>query len=210
MNFQKIKKDLQEVYDDLAKDWGTRSTDSWGLDYLNKFSELAKNQGAVKVLDMGCASGIQSKILSSDGFEMTGMDLSPRMIKEAEKRLPEANFIVGDITQMPFKDNSFDAVLAKDCIFHMPKDLVPDVLNSVHKILRKGGYFYLAVKKGEGEKEKEQIKYGKKIRRFIAYFKEKEITDLLKKSGFEIIQCGTWKRIESSDTIWIEIIAKKD
>ena len=45
----------------------------------------------------------------------------------------------------------------------MPKDLVPDVLNSVHKILRKGGYFYLAVKKGEGEKEKEQIKYGKKL-----------------------------------------------
>ena len=66
---------------------------------------------------MGCASGIQSKILSSDGFEMTGMDLSPRMIKEAEKRLPEANFIVGDITQMPFKDNSFDAVLQKIAYF---------------------------------------------------------------------------------------------
>ena len=44
MNFQKIKKDLQEVYDDCYKDWGTRSTDSWGLDYLNKFSELAKTK----------------------------------------------------------------------------------------------------------------------------------------------------------------------
>lgn len=210
MNFQKIKKDLQSVYDDLAKDWGSRSTDSWGLEYLNKFAELAKSQGAVKVLDMGCGSGIQSKLLSENNFQMTGIDLSPLMIKEAKKRLPEANFIVGDITQMPFKVNSFDAVLAKDCIFHMPKDLVPGVLNSVYKLLWGKGYFYLSVKKGEGEKEKEQIKYGKKIRRFIAYFKEKEITNLIKKSGFEIIQCDAWKRIESSDTVWIEIIAKKN
>lgn len=210
MNFQKIKEDLQEVYDDLAADWGSRSTDSWGLDYLNKFAELAKREGAEKILDMGCGAGIQSKILCEKGFEMTGIDLSPKMIEVAKKRLPKANFVVGDITDMPFKANSFDAIFAKDCIFHMPKKLVPKLLNSVNRLIEDKGYFYASFKKGEGEKEKTQIKYGKKIRRFIVYFNEEEILNLLKKAGFEIIQHETWKRIKSSPTIWIEVIARKN
>jgi len=59
MNFQKIKTDLQNVYDNLADYWGQDKTlHDWGEDDLIKFAKIV-GKGA-KVLDLGCASGSQN------------------------------------------------------------------------------------------------------------------------------------------------------
>src|SRR3990167_3239875 len=109
MNFQKIKTDLQNVYDNLADYWGQDKTlHDWGEDDLVKFAEIV-GKGA-KVLDLGCASGYQSKLLKDQGLTVTGLDLSPKMIAVAKKRVPGAKFIVGDMTDLTFKSATFDGV----------------------------------------------------------------------------------------------------
>src|SRR3989344_8673859 len=112
MNFQKIKADLQRVYDDLALYWGQDKTlHDWGEDDLLSFARLV-GKGA-KVLDLGCASGYQSKLLKDEGLNVVGLDLSPKMIAIAKKRVPDVNFVVGDMTKMEFNDASFDGVYAR-------------------------------------------------------------------------------------------------
>jgi len=111
MNFQKIKADLQRVYDDLALYWGQDKTlHDWGEDDLLSFARLV-GKGA-KVLDLGCASGYQSKLLRDQGLNVVGLDLSPRMIVVAKKRVTNVDFVVGDMTNLTFKFATFNGVYA--------------------------------------------------------------------------------------------------
>src|SRR3989344_549189 len=174
MNFQKIKTDLQNVYDNLADYWGQDKTlHDWGENDLIKFAKIV-GKGA-KVLDLGCASGYQSQILSNQGLQVTGLDLSPKMINRARETVKDAKFVVGDMTNLKFRAASFDGVYARASLLHIPKKLVPNVLRSVHKILKDNGIFYLAVKEGRGEGEVEDEWHGMEVKRFFSFFTESEI-----------------------------------
>jgi len=126
MNFQKVKKDLKSVYDSLAEYWGTDKTlHDWGEDDLIKFAKLT-GKGS-KVLDLGCASGYQSQLLCDQGLDVVGLDLSPRMIAVAKKRVPGARFVVGDMTMIgkriyPELVEGFDGVYARASLLHNSKD----------------------------------------------------------------------------------------
>ena len=174
MNFQKVKKDLQSVYDGLAEYWGHDKTlHDWGENDLLKFANSV-GKGA-KVLDLGCASGYQSKILKDQELDVIGLDLSPKMIAVAKKRVPGAKFMVGDMTNLKFEASTFVGVYARASLLHIPKKLILKVLKSVHEILKDNGILYLAVKEGKSEGEVEDERHGRKVKRFFAFFTESEI-----------------------------------
>lgn len=209
MIFEKIKSQLKHVYDDLAKLWGGDFTlHDWGYGELVEFAKQVKKTGGRRVLDCGCGSGVQSKELFKKGLEVVGLDLSPKMVSEAKKRVPKAKFIVGDMTKMNFAKKSFGGVYARASLLHIPKNLIPKVLKSIQKILTEDGIFYLALKEGEGEKEIEEERYGKKVRRFFSFFTKDEIKDLLSAAGFGIVSYKRHKR-DSVSRPWLQILARK-
>ena len=209
MIFEKIKLQLRHVYDDLARFWGADFTlHDWGYKELLEFAKQVKKSGGRRVLDCGCGSGVQSKLLFEKGLEVVGLDLSPRMINEAKKRVPEAKFVVGDMTKMEFTDEAFDGVYARASLLHVPKNLIPKVLRSINKILKDGGILYLALKEGEGEGEVVDERFGKKVRRFFSFFKTSEIKKLLSQSGFKIVSLVRHKRHVTSQP-WLQILAAK-
>ena len=209
MIFEKIKLQLRHVYDDLARFWGGDFTlHDWGYKELLEFAKQVKKTGGRRVLDCGCGSGVQSKLLFEKGLEVVGLDLSLRMINEAKKRVPEAKFVVGDMTKMEFTDEAFDGVYARASLLHVPKNLIPKVLRSINKILKDGGILYLALKEGEGEGEVVDERFGKKVRRFFSFFKTAEIKKLLSQSGFKIVSLVRHKRHVTSQP-WLQILAAK-
>ena len=208
MIFSEIKANLKNVYDDLARIWGGDFTlHDWGQKELAQFAELVKKNGG-RVLDCGCGSGVQSKELFDRGLEIVGMDLSPKMIYEAKKRVPKAKFVVGDMTKMNFAKGSFGGVYARASLLHVPKKLVPRVLKSINKILKNGGILYLALKEGKGEGEVVDERFGKKVRRFFSFFSQQEVLDLLKESGFELLKKSKRQRAKNS-TLWLQFLARK-
>ena len=208
MIFSEIKANLKNVYDDLARIWGGDFTlHDWGQKELAEFAELVKKNGG-RVLDCGCGSGVQSRELFDRGLEIVGMDLSPKMIYEAKKRVPKAKFVVGDMTKMNFAKGSFGGVYARASLLHVPKKLVPRVLKSINKILKNGGILYLALKEGKGEGEVVDERFGKKVRRFFSFFSQQEVLDLLKESGFELLKKSKRQRAKNS-TLWLQFLARK-
>jgi len=207
-NFSKIKSNLKQVYDGLAPVWGIDiAKPVWGLDELAKFVSLVKRSGGRKVLDLGCGSGIQSKQLVDAGLEVVGLDLSPEMISQAKKRVPEAKLTVGDMTKMDFSNESFDGVFAQASLLHIPKKLIPKVLKSIHKILKTNGVLYLALKEGTGEKVVEEERLGVVVKRFFSFFTKAEIEGYLKNAKFQVLKVRRF--LGKSPTIWLYVFAKK-
>ncbi len=97
----------------LAVDWNCEEAQELLffalLDSLNK--EHLKS-GTAKILDVGCGLGALYDFLKREGYKVhyTGIDIAPEMIKECQRRYPEAVFEVRDILQNPYKENSFDYV----------------------------------------------------------------------------------------------------
>ncbi|MEA5564775.1 class I SAM-dependent methyltransferase [Anabaena sp. UHCC 0399] len=80
-----------------------------------------------KVLDCGCGFGGTIASLSDrfSNMQLTGLNIDPRQLARAREQVQPRNhneieFIEGDACQLPFADNSFDLVLAVECIFHFP------------------------------------------------------------------------------------------
>ncbi len=71
-------------------------------------------QGAI-VLDLGCGSGRFSVGAALRGFNVTGLDITPKAIGAARKKALEegahnATFVEGDMTSIPFSEKTFDYV----------------------------------------------------------------------------------------------------
>jgi 2-polyprenyl-3-methyl-5-hydroxy-6-metoxy-1,4-benzoquinol methylase len=104
----------------------------------------------MKILDVGCGTGRHAINLAAKGYKnITGIDLSPTMIKAAQAAAKEKKvsvaFRIGDARELPF-ENEFDAAL---CLCEGAFGLLEDddenykILRAVHKALKKNGVFIL-------------------------------------------------------------------
>ncbi len=66
-----------------------------------------------KLLEIGCGTGHWSRFFSEYGFEVTGVDISERMINTAKsKNISNASFQLADGHSLPFPDGDFDVTAA--------------------------------------------------------------------------------------------------
>src|SRR4051794_25825538 len=66
----------------------------------------------VRVLDIGCGSGDFCALALERGAAVSGLDASPTMIEIAGERAPGADLHLGDMDDLPFVDNAYDALVA--------------------------------------------------------------------------------------------------
>jgi SAM-dependent methyltransferase len=72
---------------------------------------LFDDKPGAKVLDLGCGSGAFARALENTGFEVTGVDLAPKMVKAGRSR--DLNCHIGDVTSgLDYSSDSFDIVTA--------------------------------------------------------------------------------------------------
>jgi trans-aconitate methyltransferase len=80
---------------------------------------VAAFPAAAKILDLGCGSGSPvARYLVERGHSVTGVDSSSTLISLCRQRLPEQDWLVGDMRALML-DRRFDGVLAWDSFFHL-------------------------------------------------------------------------------------------
>ena len=101
-----------------------------------------------RVLELGCGPGLlwtENLERIPDGWSITLTDASAGMVREAEGRLgPDRRFrfLLADAQEIPFEDETFDAVLANHMLYHVPDR--SRALSEVARVLRPGGCLYAA------------------------------------------------------------------
>ncbi len=92
-----------------------------------------------KLLDMACGTGRHAKILK-DTFDVQGVDINPEMLKIASEKLPEIDFIEGDMKKLNL-DKKFDVVICMFSAMNYNTTLkeFKGTLENFHRHLNEGG-----------------------------------------------------------------------
>lgn len=102
--------------------------------------DLIRDEPAgIRVLDLGCGSGLLTQCLQARGFSCCGIDFSAELIALARTMNPGVEFFVADIKKTPFADETFDLVVS-GLVMHYEQDLGP-AFAEVARVLKAGGQF---------------------------------------------------------------------
>ena len=109
---------------------------------LDLLLEMAATNHADTVLDVACGPGIIACAFAEKVKQVTGIDLTPAMITRAqelqqEKGLQNIVWDVGDVTRLPYADNSFSLVLTRYSFHHFTKP--KDVFAEMKRVCQKNG-----------------------------------------------------------------------
>ncbi|MEA5358390.1 methyltransferase domain-containing protein [Amycolatopsis sp., V23-08] len=102
---------VESGYDSSAErylEWSARIADDPRLRLLGELTDRLDDGAAV--LDLGCGAGVPCTAMLAERHDVLGIDLSAAQLDLARRNVPGARFLKGDMTEVSFPDESFDAV----------------------------------------------------------------------------------------------------
>ncbi|HKK74288.1 MAG TPA: class I SAM-dependent methyltransferase [Saprospiraceae bacterium] len=99
---------------------------------------------SAKILDVGCGSAWVAQHFAPSQTTVVSFDISDKNTKKALSLYPgERHFAVtGDVYRLPFRENSFDAIISAEVIEHVPN--IQAYLNNLIRVLKPGGRMVLS------------------------------------------------------------------
>ena len=136
---------VSDGYDAIGEtfaEWRTRIVDdprrAWEDELVSRLVDDAR------LLELGCGSGAPETRRLAQRFALTAVDISPRQVERARAAIPGAEFICADFTEVELPAGSFDAVASLYAFNHVPRDLLPPLLEHAHGWLVPGGWLLTA------------------------------------------------------------------
>jgi len=96
-----------------------------GVDHFDRYLLSLIPPQARDVLDVGCGLGRLTCAAAGAAHDVTGVDLSPRMIQRArlERSRTNVTYLEGDFLQIDFGPRRFDCIVSAAAAHHMPGDV---------------------------------------------------------------------------------------
>ncbi|MEM7323628.1 MAG: class I SAM-dependent methyltransferase [Actinomycetota bacterium] len=135
--------DIADWYDELLESGsGPHET------ALACLADLLPPVDGLTVIDVACGQGIASRLLAAAGATVTGTDLSPAMLANAQAHgTPggrEIRYVEADAqTLAPFAPGTFDGAVCQLALMDVPD--LDAVLNAVARVLRPGGWLVFVI-----------------------------------------------------------------
>lgn len=117
---------------------------------IDAFAAAVRSGDDPRVLDAGCGGGRMTRYLAERGCHVEGVDLSPGMIAMARRDHPELVFTVGELSDLPYRDDAFAGVMLWYSIIHTPPDELSRIAVEVARVLRPRGDVLIGFQAGEG------------------------------------------------------------
>ena len=190
MNMEQDLNKVESMYDTVAKEYadaftGEHEKKPKDREILRRF---AMEIGTRKpVWDFGCGPGQTTKYLKNLGVEISGLDLSEKLLQQARALHPEIHFRKGNILELDFENDSLAGVVAFYAMVHFTEGQVGAALREVFRILAPGGLFLFTFHIGD-ETIRIQEFLGRRIDIDFMLFTTAFISGCLKQTGFENLE----------------------
>ena len=131
------------VKDDPSIVWKNPSIESYYL--LNRWTSYDMKD----FLDLGCGLGRHSVLFAKNGFNVSCFDISEEAINRTKQWCEEeklkCDYKIGDMLELPYKDDSFDCILCRNVISHTDTKGMKKIIKELNRVLKKEGECYLTL-----------------------------------------------------------------
>jgi SAM-dependent methyltransferase len=149
-----------------------------------------------RVLDVGCGTGVFLRLCADRGAEVSGLDASENLLAVARGRVPGADLRHGDMSALPFADNTFDLVTGFTSFF-FADDMV-EALREAGRVARPGAPVVIEVFGAPERCELERVKGaiapfrppgedGEEVR----YWRPGMVAELAATAGLDVVEAFT-------------------
>ena len=181
---------VEHMYDTVAKEYaeafsGEHEKKPKDQEILRKFSQ--EIGGRRPVWDIGCGPGQTTNYLHNLGIQISGLDLSDKMLERAKAIHPEIHFQKGNILKLEFADDSIAGIVAFYAMVHFTREQVGIAFREVSRVLQPGGIFLFTYHIGDQTIRLDEF-LGKKIDIDFMFFTTDFISSCLDRNGFEKIE----------------------
>lgn len=126
-------------FDGCAKNWDAETIRNERV--INIILDNAQVKENTRVLDVACGTGVLFPDYIKRGAVVTGVDISPEMVKIAKKNFPKIEVLCEDVENLDFTEN-FDVVMVYNAFPHFP---YPErLIEKLSTFLRDGGILSVA------------------------------------------------------------------
>ncbi len=144
-----VNPDEIKKFDALAEGWWDPKGPMQALHQLNplrlafvkKYTDLL----GLKLLDVGCGAGIFSEALAKEGARVTGIDLSPAVLKAAREHA-EAHNLPIDYQEVAIENfaptEAFDVVTCMELLEHVPNPA--ELISHCARLVKPGGLLFFS------------------------------------------------------------------
>lgn len=134
-----------------AWEWSKEPGDIWlePSEECYYISNRWKQKGYQSILDFGCGLGRHAVYFSKQGFDVSAFDLSAEgtshLAEWAERESLHIDIQNADMLNLPYKEDSFDAIFAYHVISHTDTKGMKAIADEIQRVLKPGGEIYLTL-----------------------------------------------------------------
>ncbi|MCP3874730.1 MAG: class I SAM-dependent methyltransferase [Desulfobacteraceae bacterium] len=181
---------VAEVYDKVAKEYarnffGEHEKKPQDREILHRFSQEVA--GKKPIWDFGCGPGETTQYLSNLGIEISGLDISEKLIEQANLIHPGIPFRKGNLLDLEYGNESIAAIVSFYAIVHFSQEQVEQAFCEIFRVLQPGGLFLFTYHIGDGKIHLDEF-LDKVVDIDFMFFNTDYISNCIKYTGFEIIE----------------------
>ncbi len=157
----------------------------WLKACMDVFADAVRELGPV--LDVGCGPGTVTAYLRESGLDVSGVDLSPRMIEHARRLHPDCTFEVASATDLDLAPGSMGGILGWWSLFNLPREVLPQVLGGFHDALVPGGQVIIATHVGDDDVRRTEAYGGVPVTWTTYQWRPEQLATLVEDAGLQVV-----------------------
>ncbi|MFD1614673.1 bifunctional demethylmenaquinone methyltransferase/2-methoxy-6-polyprenyl-1,4-benzoquinol methylase UbiE [Gelatiniphilus marinus] len=145
------KEQVTKMFDTISGDYdGLNRVISFGIDikWRKKVVKLVKEQQPETILDIATGTGdLAINLAETNASKIIGLDISSGMLEIGKEKIKKKNLehniemVLGDSENMPFKDNTFDAITVAFGVRNF--ETLENGLKEILRVLKPNGIFVI-------------------------------------------------------------------
>ena len=141
---------VEKLFDGYAASFDTHLTQNLGYKMPSELAALLRQYvtppaGEWDVLDLGCGTGLSGLEFAPHARQLTGVDLSGKMLEKAREKNIYHRLVHSDLLSLMQGEpaSSYDVIIAADVLVYL--GALDEIVSEARRLLHAGGFFLFSV-----------------------------------------------------------------